>query len=292
MVLVVGATGALGSEVCRRLRARNISVRGLVRLGSPKESALREIGVESSVGDLRSRASVEAACRGVTTVISTATAMGSTDKSLSLRAVDREAQLQLVEVARSSGVEQFIYISLSPHLRPSAPLVRYKREVERAVRESGMRWTILQPSVFMEVWLSNLLGWDFNAARATIFGAGTAPISWISISDVAEHAVRSIDDPRLANRELPLGGPEALSPNEVVKIFEKAAGRRYTVKHIPRLMLSLLSPAVALFNEGIASGMSLGAQTALGDVIESPLQRELAIPLTTVETYAARVVNA
>ncbi len=65
--------------------------------------------------------------------------MGSTDKSLSLRAVDREAQLQLVEVAKASGVEQFIYISLSPHLRPSAPLVRYKREVERAVQASGMR---------------------------------------------------------------------------------------------------------------------------------------------------------
>lgn len=291
MVLVVGATGALGSEICRRLRAEDRTVRGLVRPGSPKEPALSEIGVEASFGDLRSRASAEVACRGVRTVISTATAMGSRDKSLTLRAVDREAQLQLVEVARSSGVEQFIYISASPLLRPSAPLVRYKREVERAVRESGMRWTILQPSVFMEVWLSSLLGWDFSAARATVFGAGTAPISWISIGDVAEHAVRSVDDPRLANRDLPLGGPEALSPNDVVKIFEKVAGRRYSVKHIPRPMLSLLSPAVALFNEGAASGMSLGAQTALGDVIESPLQRAMAISLMTVREYAARVVN-
>jgi uncharacterized protein YbjT (DUF2867 family) len=85
MVLVVGATGALGSEICRRLRARNLTVRGLVRPGSPGEPALREIGVELSFGDLRSRASVEVACRGVTTVISTATAMGSRDKSLSLR---------------------------------------------------------------------------------------------------------------------------------------------------------------------------------------------------------------
>jgi hypothetical protein len=83
-----------------------------------------------------------------------------------------------------------------------------------------------------------------------------------------------------------------LSPNEVVKIFEKAAGRRYAVKHIPRPILSLLSPVVALFNEGAASGMSLGAQTAHGDVIDSPLQRELALPLTTVREYAARVVNA
>ena len=292
MILVAGATGMLGSEVCRRLRARNHAVRGLVRPASPKEPALREIGVEVSTGDLRSRADVEAACRGVSTVISTATAMGSKDKSLTLRDIDRDAQLRLVEVAKASGVEHFIYVSLSPNLKPSAPLVRYKREVERAVRGSGMRWTILQPSVFMEIWLSSFLGWDFDKARAMIFGAGSAPISWISVADVAEYVIRSLDDPRLANRDLPLGGPEALSPNEVMKIFENVSGRRYTAKRLPRPVLSLLSPAVGMFNEGAASGMSLGAQTALGDVIDSPLQRELALPLTTVRTYATRVAGA
>ena len=291
MILIAGATGVLGSEVCRRLRATNHEVRGLIRPGSPKESALREIGVEVSAGDLRSRAAIEVACRGVRAVISTATAMGSKDKSLTLRAIDRDAQLQLVEVARTSGVEHFVYVSLSPNLQQSAPLVRYKREVERAVRASGMRWTILQPSVFMEIWLSSLLGWDFAAGRAMIFGAGAAPINWISVADVAEYAVRSLEDPRLGNRDVALGGPEALSPNEVVRIFEKVSGRRFSAKHIPRPVLALLSPAVGLFNEGAASGMSLGAQTALGDVIESPLQRELALPLTTVHDYATRVVR-
>ena len=292
MILVAGATGMLGSEVCRRLRARNHAVRGLVRPASPKGLALREIGVDVSSGDLRSRADVEVACRGVSTVISTATAMGSKDKSLTLRDIDRDAQLRLVEVAKASGVEHFIFVSLSPNLQPSAPLVRYKREVERAVRASGMRWTILQPSVFMEIWLSSFLGWDFDKGRAMIFGAGSAPLSWISVADVAEYVIRSLDDPRLANRDVPLGGPEALSPNEVMKIFENVSGRRYTAKRIPRPVLSLLSPAVGMFNEGAASGMSLGAQSALGDVIESPLQRELALPLTTVRTYATRVAGS
>ena len=291
MILVAGATGMLGSEVCHRLRALNHAVRGLVRPASPKGLALREMGVEVSSGDLRSRVDVEAACRGVSTVISTATAMGSKDKSLTLRDIDRDAQLRLVEVAKASGVEHFIYVSLSPNLQPSAPLVRYKREVERAVRASGMRWTILQPSVFMEIWLSGLLGWDFDRGRAMIFGAGSAPISWISVADVAEYVIRSLDDPRLANRDVPIGGPEALSPNAVMKIFENVSGRRYTAKRAPRFVLSLLSPAVAMFNEGVASGMSLGAQTALGDVIDSPLQRELALPLTTVHAYAMRVAG-
>lgn len=289
MILVVGATGILGSDICRRLRDRGLPVRGLVRPGSAREAELRAMGVEICTGDLRSRASLETACTGVETIISTATAMGSKDKGLSLRAVDHDGQLQLVEIAKAKGVAQFIFISVSPALHAGAPLVRYKRDVERAVRASGMQWTILQPSVFMEIWLSDKIGWNFATASATIFGAGTAPISYISVSDVAEHAVRSIDDPRLTNREVPLGGPDDLSPNEVLAIFEEAAGRPYKAKRVPRPLLTLMSPVVALFDEGAASGMSLGAQAALGDVIDSPVQRELALPLSSVRDYAARV---
>ena len=287
MILVVGATGLLGSETCRRLRAQGRDVRGLVRKGSPAECMLREIGVEIATGDLRDPAAVDAALRGVDCIVSTATAMGSKDKSLSLRAIDRDAQLRLVGLAKAAGVARFVYVSASPNLRSSAPLIGYKRQVEDAVRASGMRWTILQPTCFMEVWLSATLGWNFDEARATIFGAGTTPLSWISILDVANHVVQAIDDPRLANRDLPLGGPEALSPNEVVQVFERVTGRPYRAKHVPRAVL-LMSPLVALFNEGAASGMSMGAQTALGDAIDSPLQRELGLPLTTVEQYAWR----
>lgn len=288
MILVVGATGLLGSDICRRLRTRDLEVRGLVRSGSAGAAALKAIGVEISTGDLRVRSDVEAACRGATAVITTATAMGSKDKSLSIRAIDRDGQLQLVDVAKASGVQQYVLVSVTPNLKPSAPLVRYKREVERAVRASGMRWTILQPSVFMEVWLSSMLGWDIAAGKATIFGAGTAPMSWISSGDVAEYAVRSLDDPRLANRDLPLGGPAAMSPNDVVGVFEQVSGRKFSAKHVPMPVLRMLAPVVSLFNEGIASGMSMGAQSTTGDVIESPLQREIALPLVSVHEYARR----
>lgn len=288
MILVVGATGLLGSEVCRRLRADGRPVRGLVRPGSGKEAALRDIGVEISHGDLRERASVEAACRGVSSIVDTATAMGSRDKSLKLRDIDGAAQLQLVEVARKAGVAQFVFVSASPNLQSSAPLVAYKRQTEQAVRASGMRWTILQPTCFTEVWLSDPLGWNHEIGSATIFGAGTAPLSWISIEDVASHVVASLDDPRLANRNLPLAGPQAISPNDVVKVFEQASGRTYKIKRVPRPVL-LLSPLVAFFDEGAASGMSMGAQIGGGDAIDSPLQRELALPLGTVSDYARRV---
>lgn len=291
MILVVGATGLLGMEICRRLRGRGSPVRAFVRPGSPHEAALRELGAEIAHGDLRSRPSIEAACAGADSIVTTATAMGSKDRSLSLRAVDRDGQLALVDVARASGVRRYIHLSASPNLQPSAPLVRYKREVERAVRASGMQWTIVQPSVLMDVWLSSLLGWDHVAGRAMVFGAGIAPLSWIAVGDVAEYVVRCLEDARCADRDLPLGGPEALSPNDVVKLFETMSGRPYRVRRVPRAVLALVAPVMALVDEGIASGMSMGEQTTRGDVIESPLQREMALPLTTMRVYAARVLG-
>jgi uncharacterized protein YbjT (DUF2867 family) len=292
MILVVGATGMLGFEICRRLRQRGRKVRGLVRPGSPKEAALRAIGVEVAHGDLRIPDTLGPACDGITTVVATATAMGSKDKHITLRGVDRDGSLALVEVARLRGVRAFVYLSCSPLLKRSAPLVRYKREVERAVRTSGMRWTIVQPSAFMDVWFSDLIGWDHVTGRATIFGPGTAPVSWIAIADVAEHAVRAVDDERVANVELPLGGPEALAPREVVRIFEQVSGRPYTVRRVPRPVLAALAPLVGMADEKAASGIALGVQTSRGDVIDSPLQRELDLPLVSVRDYATRVLRA
>lgn len=282
----------LGLEICRRFREQGRAVRALVRPGSPKESLLGQLGVEIHHGDLRTPPTVAPACDGVTTVVSTATAMGAKERGLTLRAVDRDGQLALVELARLRGVKDFVFLSASPNLRRSAPLIGYKREVEYAVRTSGMRWTIVQPSAFMDVWFSSLLGWDHVTGRAMIFGAGTAPVSWICVADVANYVRAAIDDQRVANVDLPLGGPESLSTREVVKIFEQVSGRPYSFRRVPRPVLSALSPIVATFDEAIASGMSLGAQTSRGDVIDSPLQRELDLSLTTVREYATRVLRA
>ena len=73
MILVAGATGVLGGLVCQRLRDRREAVRALVRASSDpaRKERLRAMGVELAEGDLRDRASLDAACRGADTVVST-----------------------------------------------------------------------------------------------------------------------------------------------------------------------------------------------------------------------------
>jgi len=288
VILVVGAGGLLGSAICRRLRARGHDVRGLLRAGSPRETDLRSIGVDISIGDLRARESIEVACSGVKTVISSASAMGSKDKSLTLRAIDLDAQRNVVEVAREAGVETFVFISVPKYLPKSAPMVAYKRDVEERVRASGMRFTIIQPSVFMEVWLSKDLGWDIAAGKVMVPGKGIEPMGWISIEDVAEYAVHSLDDDRLANRELPITGPQRLSPLDVVRIFETVTHRPFTVRHIPRPLLVFGSRVMRPFNEMAATGMAFMATVAAGESMDTSLQKEIGLPLTSVQDFATR----
>ena len=68
-----------------------------------------------------------------------------------------------------------------------------------------MTYTILQPSFFMEVWLSPALGFDAANATAQIYGSGQNKISWISYQDVARFAVASLDNPTARNAEIEVG---------------------------------------------------------------------------------------
>src|SRR3989454_11899353 len=150
----------------------------------------------------------------------------------SISGVDQDGQLQLVDAARGAGVGQFIYTSFSGNFEVECPLRTAKRSVERHLQQSGLTYTILRPSVFMEVWLSPALGFDFTKGAARVFGTGRRPISWISLGDVAEFAVRCVGHPAGRNAVIELGGPEALSLEDVVRTFEEVTGAHFDTEHV------------------------------------------------------------
>jgi uncharacterized protein YbjT (DUF2867 family) len=234
MNLIVGATGLLGSEICNLLTERGKAVRALVRNTSNPERVahLRSIGVELALGDLKDRRSLEAACRGADAVISTATSTLSRQEGDSIDSVDRQGQLTLIDAAETAGVRHFVLISF-PSVAIDFPLQSAKRAAEDRLRRGRMTFTILQPTFFTEVWLSADRGFDAVNATAQIYGSGQNKISWISFLDVAKFAVAALDKPRARNAVIELGGPEALSPLEVVHLGEQTAGKAFSVQHVP-----------------------------------------------------------
>jgi NADH dehydrogenase len=234
MNLIAGATGTLGGEICRLLADQGKAVRALVRETSNPEKVarLKDLGAEVVRGDLKDRTSLEAACRGASAVVSTASSTMSRQEGDSIESVDRQGQLNLIDAAEGARVEQFVLMSF-PRVDISFPLQSAKRAVEDRLRKGKMRYTILQSAFFTEVWLSPALGFDPAHARAQIYGGGHNKISWISFQDVARFAVAALDNPRATNAVLTLGGPEALSPLEVVKLAEQVAGKTVVVEHVP-----------------------------------------------------------
>lgn len=233
-VLVVGATGMLGSEICRLLAAQGKGVRALVRGTSNPDALarLRALGAELVQGDLKDAATLEAACEGTTAIISTASSTLSRQEGDSIDTVDRQGQLNLIEAAEKAGVRQFVLISF-PAIDVDFPLQSAKREVEDRLRRSSMAYTVLQPTCFMEVWLSPALGFDPAHGTARIFGNGHNKVSWISFQDVARFAIAALGNDRAAQAFIKLGGPDALSPLQVVHIAQHLTGKPVMVQHVP-----------------------------------------------------------
>ena len=294
MHLVVGATGLVGGEICRRLANEGKPVKALVRTTSDpaKVDALKAKGVTVAVGDLKDPSSLEAACRGVTAVISTASSTLSRQEGDSIQTVDSEGQIRLVDAAKDAGVEQSVFVSFRNRENPSLqhPLKAAKRSVEDHLMESGLTYTVLQASWFMEVWLSPDLGFDYGNAKAQIYGAGHNPISWVSFRDVARFAVASPDNPAARNAVIEVGGPEALSPLEVVQIFEEVKGQRFTVEHVPEEALQAQKEAAPDPLQESFAGLML--QYASGDAIDMDATlKAFPLQLASVRDYAKQVLT-
>jgi len=288
MILVAGATGLLGGEICRRLINKGHAVRALVRETSDrtKRQKLSDCGAATVTGDLKDQDSLLAACRGASAVISTASSTISHQAGDSIETVDLQGQLKLVQAAKSNGIGRFIFVSSRHDPRIPSPLSDAKQAVERALLD--LNHTIIQASYFMEVWLSPMLGFDYPNARVRIYGSGEAKISWISFLDVAEFCAAVLENRAAYRATVELGGPEALSPAQVVRIFEQSSGRQYEIDHVPQEALEAQARAAASSLEksfaALMLRLSRGDEIDMRSVLEKfPLQ------LSSVRDYARKV---
>jgi uncharacterized protein YbjT (DUF2867 family) len=290
MILVAGATGLVGNAVCQELARRGEKVRALVRSTSAKEKleALRSAGAELCVGDLKDPGSLASACRGVDAVISTASSTLSRQPGDSIESVDAAGQLNLVNAAKAANIARFVFVSFRPPRGFSFPLADAKRQVEEAI--ATLNFTIIQASWFMEVWLSPALGFDYPNRTARIYGPGTSPISWVSFRDVAEMCALALRSPAADRRMIEFGGPEALSPLEVVARFEKIGGRPFQLEHVPEQTLRAQFDGAADPMQKTFAGLMLGY--LYGDAIDmAPVVDQFGIQLTSVDEYARGVLG-
>lgn len=288
MKLIVGGTGALGSAVVRRLRSAGEPVRVLTR--DPEgAAAVSTFGAELVRGDLRDRASLERACHGVDAVVAAAHALFGRGAAASA-SVDNRGNRDLIDVSKAAGVGQFVFLSLrdmGPECA-SVPFIRIKYDVERYLKDSGLTYTILRPTAFMEQHAHMLIGEPIlRTGKTVVFGRGEQPRNFVAADDVARVVVRVLADPAFAGRTIDVGGPENLTAMDVVRLYERKSGRKARVRHLPLTMLRGLSWLLRPVHPGVSQVMQM---SALFDRVDqsfdaSPLRQEFGFELTTLEEW-------
>jgi NADH dehydrogenase len=232
MILVVGATGTLGGLVARRLLDAGQPVRALVR-DAGAAAALATAGAEPVRGDLTDAASLRVALAGVHTVITTANSARRAGAD-TVESVDRAGNHALIEIARSAGVRQFVFVSaLGASASSPVPFIQAKSETEERLRASGVPFTIVAPNAFMEVWAAGVVGAPARAGQPVVLvGEGRRRHSFVSVRDVAAFTAAAVGHDAALGQYLPVGGPDALTWRDVVAAYARALGREVPVRWV------------------------------------------------------------
>ena len=235
-VLVTGGTGFVGPHVVHALRARDLSVRALVR-NRGRGSRLVAWGVELVEGDVTHAASLRAAFAGVDAVVHlVAIIRGS---RADFERVMAQGTRDVVAAAKEAGIRRFVLASalgLDERTKDAVPYFAAKWEMERAVKESGLEHVILRPS-FVFGKDGGVLPTFVRLARLApvtpIVGPGTQRLQPIWVEDAAQYYAQSVDLAAAANRTFEVGGPDAPTWNEFWDRLKRVLGVHRPSIHVP-----------------------------------------------------------
>jgi uncharacterized protein YbjT (DUF2867 family) len=250
VIVVAGGTGTLGTRLVPRLAGAGLAVRVLTR-DPARARHLAGPGVDVVRGDVRDAASVGRALRGAGTVVSAVHGFAGPGR-VSPASVDRAGNANLIDAAARAGAA-FVLVSVVG-ASPGHPigLFRAKHGAEETLRASGISWTIVRATAFMETW-ATIMNQPLQASgKIPVFGRGDNPVNFVSATDVAALTALAVTDPGLRGRVLELGGPDNLTFNQLAAIVQETTGRRGTIRLIPRPALQAMAWATATVKPALA----------------------------------------
>jgi uncharacterized protein YbjT (DUF2867 family) len=262
-VILITTAGKVGAEAARLLAAQGEPVRVLVRRPE-KVAALSRAGVEVVEGDLTAPESIDAAMRGVSSVI-----------LVSLAIPDQE--LNVVDRAVRAGVDHVVKITSKASADSPVARRRGQAEIEAGLIASGLGYTLLRNNVYMQ----NFLVLAPAIANAGSFGANTGDgrAALIDSRDVAAVAAAIATNPAPhRGRTHWLTGPESLSYADAAAILSKVLGRPIGFHPltdeeqtqamigagVPEHIAQMNTQALALLAEGDSDWITEDVPTILG----------------------------
>jgi uncharacterized protein YbjT (DUF2867 family) len=289
-VLVVGATGTLGRQIVRHAIDQGHQVRCLVR-SQRKAAFLKEWGAELVGGTLRDKNTIIAALEGMDAVIDAATAR-ATD-SASIKQVDWDGKVNLIQAAKTAGVDRFIFFSiLNAEKYPNVPLMEIKRCTEKFLAESGLKYTILRPCGFMQGLIGQYAIPMLDNQTVWITGESTA-IAYMDTQDIAKFAVRALEVPETVGQSYPVVGSKAWKAEEIIEVCERLSGKEGKIWRLPMGLLRFMRGISRCFQwtYNISDRLAFAEVLASGQALDGPMEEVYQVfgldpsQTTTLESY-------
>lgn len=222
MILITGATGKVGRELVQDLQARRSKFKVMAR----SKEAIKDFetrGIKVVHGDFERP-------EGFTTILSDVT-------SVFLLTTPRPDSLALerkfLAACRAKGVHHVVRLSaMGANPWAASALIRSHGACEALLEDSGIPWTILRPTVFMQ----NLVAFmgPTIAKESTLYApAGDALLPWVDTRDIAAVAGTLLTTTGHEGLVHELTGPEALTYGQVAETLSKQLGRQITYVNVP-----------------------------------------------------------
>ncbi len=273
LILVTGATGNVGAAVWGGLRAAGVSARAAVR--EPQDA--RFVGHDAVQFDFMQPATFAPALAGVTAVfLMRPPAISDTKRYIN----------PFIDAARVAGVHNIVFMSLLGAQR--IPIVPH-RHVEQYLEASGIGWTFLRPSFFMQNLTTTHLG-EIRDDNHIAVPAGNGRTSFIDGDDVAAVAVQTLTTPGHGGHAYDLTGGEALSYGEVALKMSAVLGRRitYTDPSLPAFIWGMHRQGYPFGFILVTTAIYTTARLGLAATVTPDLARLLGRPPTTLREFVKR----
>jgi uncharacterized protein YbjT (DUF2867 family) len=256
-ILVTGANGFVGSHAIPAIIDAGHRVLALVRNDDGGREVMarltvpQQASVELRLGDVTKPDTLAGAFARADAVLHLAAIPRDYDKGASLRLVNTEGTRNMIAAATAAGVRRFVHqgamgVADEPHLHYASS----KAKAMALVRESGLEWTILKPSLLFgprDGFFNILAGLvRMSPGVVPITGKGEARFQPLAISDMARIVVRVLEDEATIGREFDLGGPRHWTYREIVEEVLRGMGTRRLLLPMPVALIRLVAASAEL----------------------------------------------
>jgi len=251
-ILVTGASGFVGSQTVPALIDAGHRVVALVRSQASGEvvlgrlSAERRAAVELRTGDVTAPETLPAALAGIDAVVHLVAIPRDHRGGADLRLINTEGSRAVVAAMHAADVRRLVHMgAMGVQDDPTLHYASSKAKAEAIVRDSGLDWTILKPSLqfgpgdgFFNI-IANLV--RMSPGIVPVPGDGQSRFQPIHVADVARVVAASLGDPATVGGTYDLGGPRYWTYKEITQEVLTALGKRRAILPMPVPLISLVA---------------------------------------------------